>query len=117
MILDTAETGVACQYITSPVEIQYMATIKRKTKQPSGKYVTIYLDRTLYGQFRREASARKSTVGKIIKERLLEKENARLSLYDRVTDLIGQVDGPPDLSTNSKYLHGFGEDLHPSGKE
>ena len=94
-----------------------MPAIKRKTKQPSGKYVTIYLDRALYGQFRREASARKSTVGKIIKERLLEKENAGLSLYDRVRDIIGQVDGPPDLSTNAKYLHGFGEDLRPLGRE
>lgn len=94
-----------------------MPAIKRKTKQPSGKYVTIYLDKALYRQFLREALARKSTVGKIIKERLLEKENARLSLYDRVQHLIGQVDGPPDLSTNPKYLHGFGEDLHPFGKK
>jgi hypothetical protein len=94
-----------------------MRVIKRKAKAPSGKYVTIYLDKTLYGQFRREASARKLTVGKIIKERLLEKENARLSLYDRVKDLIGQVDGPPDLSTNPKYLHGFGEDVRQSGRE
>ena len=94
-----------------------MPAIKRKTKPPSGKYVTIYLDRALYRQFRREASARKSTVGKIIKERLLDKQNARLSLYDRVKDLIGQVDGPPDLSTNPKYLHGFGEDLRQLGRE
>ena len=94
-----------------------MPAIKRKTKQPSGKYVTIYLDKALYGRFRREASARKLTVGKIVKERLLEKENTRLSLYDRVKDLIGQVDGPPDLSTNPKYLHGFGEDLRQLGRE
>jgi hypothetical protein len=94
-----------------------MRVIKRKANAPSGKYVTIYLDKALYGRFRREASARKLTVGKIIKERLLEKENTRLSLYDRVKDLIGQVDGPPDLSTNPKYLHGFGEDVRQSGSE
>ena len=94
-----------------------MAVTKRKTKEPSGKYVTIYLNRTLYRQFLREALARKSTVGKVIKERLLEKEPTKLSIYDRVRHLIGKVDGPPDLSTNPKYLEGFGEDLRPFGAE
>jgi hypothetical protein len=94
-----------------------MAVTKRKTKTLSGKYVTIYLDQALYRQFLREALARKSTVGKIIKERLLEKENAKLSIYDRVKHLIGQVDGPSDLSTNPKYVRGFGEDVRPSGTE
>lgn len=94
-----------------------MPAINRKTKEPSGKYVTIYLDKALYRQFLHEALARKSTVGKIIKERLLEKENAGLSLYDRLEHLIGRVNGPSDLSTNPKYLHGFGEDLHSFGKE
>jgi hypothetical protein len=94
-----------------------MAVTKRKTKEPSGKYVTIYLNRTLYRQFLRKALARKSTVGKVIKERLLEKEPTKLSVYDRVKHLIGQVDGPPDLSTNPKYLEGFGEDLRPFGAE
>jgi hypothetical protein len=39
------------------------------------------------------------------------------SLYDRIKHLIGGVDGPADLSTNPKYLHGFGEDLRPFGTE
>jgi len=39
-----------------------MAVTKRKMKELSGKYVTIYLSRTLYGKFQREALARKSTV-------------------------------------------------------
>jgi hypothetical protein len=90
-----------------------MPVAKRKAKEPSGKYVTIYLNKALYRQFLCEALARKSTVGKIIKERLLEKERAGLSAYDRIKHLIGQVDGPPDLSTNPKYLQEFGEDLRP----
>jgi hypothetical protein len=88
-----------------------MPSAKRKSKEPSGKYVTLYLDKALYRQFSREASARKLTVGKIIKERLLEKEKAGTSMYDRVKHLIGKFDGPPDLSTNPRYLKGFGEDL------
>jgi hypothetical protein len=90
-----------------------MPAIKRKAKEPSGKYVTIYLDRDLYRRFLREALVRKSTVGRIVKERLLEKERARLSIYDRVKHLIGEVDGPPDLSTNPKYLQGLGADRNP----
>jgi len=50
--------------------------------------------------------------GKVIKEKLLEKGNAGLSMYDRVKHLIGEIDGPDDLSTNPKYLPGFGQDLH-----
>ena len=94
-----------------------MPAAKRRTKTPSGKYVTIYLDRALYGQLQDEALARKSTVGKIVKERLLEKRNDKLSLYDRIKHLIGGVDGPADLNTNPKYLHGFGKDLRPFGTE
>jgi len=79
--------------------------------------VTIYLDRALYRQLQGEALARKSTVGKIVKERLLEKRNDKLSTYDRIKHLIGGVDGPPDLSANPKYPHGFGEDLRPFATE
>jgi hypothetical protein len=94
-----------------------MATANRKRKVAAGKYVTIYLDRTLYRQLLEEALARRSTVGKIVKERLLAAERSEVSVYDRVKRLIGQVDGPPDLSTNPKYLQGFGEDERPFDTE
>jgi hypothetical protein len=106
-----------CRYIVPDVEIQYMPTTKRKPKGHSGKYVTIYLDKALYRQFLGEALARKLTVGKVIKERLLEREKERTSVYDRVKHLVGSVDGAPDLSTNPKYLQGFGEDLGPAAKK
>ena len=94
-----------------------MSAPQPKAKQPSGKYVTIYLDAPLYRHYSREAQARKLTVGKIIKERLVEKEKDSLSLYDRVKHLIGNAEGPPDLSTNPKYLKGFGEDIAPSKRK
>lgn len=31
------------------------------------------------------------------------------SCYDLTRDLCGSVEGPPDLSTNRKYLEGFGQ--------
>jgi hypothetical protein len=88
-----------------------MSVPRRNTKKPSGKYVTIYLEGALYRRFFREAVARKLTVGKILKERILRNDEGNLSIYDRVKHLIGEVDGPQDLSTNPKYLKGFGEDL------
>jgi hypothetical protein len=32
----------------------------------------------------------------------------KVSAYDLVKDLCGVFDGPPDLSTNPKYLRGYG---------
>lgn len=31
------------------------------------------------------------------------------SALDMATDLVGAWEGPPDLSTNPKYMEGFGE--------
>ena len=31
------------------------------------------------------------------------------SLLDRARDIVGSYDGSPDLSTNPKYMEGFGE--------
>jgi hypothetical protein len=42
--------------------------------------------------------------------RLVEQAGARAapSMLDRAGDLIGSVEGPPDLSTNETYMEGFG---------
>ncbi len=31
------------------------------------------------------------------------------SFLEGIEDLVGSVEGPPDLSTNPKYMEGFGE--------
>jgi hypothetical protein len=33
---------------------------------------------------------------------------AGMSAYDLAKDLLGCIDGPPDLSTNKAYFEGFG---------
>lgn len=33
-----------------------------------------------------------------------------ISVLDALGDLVGCFEGPPDLSTNPKYMEGFGED-------
>lgn len=42
-------------------------------------------------------------------ERELEREGESGSMLDGIRDLVGCVrGGPPDLSTNKKYMEGFG---------
>lgn len=89
-----------------------MRAIARRKK--AGRNVCIYLDAPLYSYFEREARVRKSTVPKIIKERLAIQP---LSLFDQISDLLADL-GPGsnsgDLSTNSKYMEGFGQDIQPA---
>ncbi len=59
----------------------------------------------------REQHVSKSVVvRKALKEVLLHKRRrAKPSIYDLVKDLAGTIHGPSDLSTNPKYMEGFGE--------
>ncbi len=87
-----------------------MSTISKRKK---GKSVCIYLDSPLYSYFAREAKAKKSTVPKIIKERLAVQP---LTVFDQISDLLsdlGTGSNLGDLSTNPKYMEGFGQDIQP----
>ncbi len=42
-------------------------------------------------------------------EQLSSEEEPFESAYDRAKHLIGSIEGPGDLSTNPKYMEGFGE--------
>jgi predicted DNA-binding protein len=60
------------------------------------------------------AAARKAGKSKsaLLREALEDHLNGApaLSAYDLAKDLLGSVrGGPPDLSTNPKYMEGFGE--------
>ncbi|MBO6575897.1 MAG: hypothetical protein JJ896_10395 [Rhodothermales bacterium] len=35
------------------------------------------------------------------------------TFFEGIEDLIGSVEGPGDLSTNPKYMEGYGEDIDP----
>lgn len=89
-----------------------MKAIAKKRKR--GRSVCIYLDAPLYSYFDREAKVHKSTVPKVIKERLAIQP---VSLFDQISDSLSDL-GPGsklgDLSTNPKYLKGFGKDVQPT---
>lgn len=38
-----------------------------------------------------------------------DEKNTTGSFYDLAKDLAGSIEGPPDLSTNKKYLDGYGK--------
>ena len=54
---------------------------------------------------------RKSELVREAIERLVDEPEQRpqLSVYDLIKDLKGSFRGPKDLSTNPKYMKGFGE--------
>ena len=52
---------------------------------------------------------RKSELVREAIERLVDEKRPRVSAYDLVKDLVGSFRGPKDLSTNPKYMQGFGE--------
>ena len=75
------------------------------------KTLTLRIDGALDRWLADEAKRLGRTKSQIVREALLRQRNGKkpLSLHDRLKDLCGIVKGPPDLSTNPKYMKGFGE--------
>lgn len=78
---------------------------------------TIKLPEPLDAKLTRYAAANGSSASAVLREALatyLAEPKAATrgtkagSFADLARDLAGSVDGPPDLSTNPKYLKGFG---------
>jgi metal-responsive CopG/Arc/MetJ family transcriptional regulator len=70
-------------------------------KLPAG--LSVKLDRTA-----KNSGLSKSEVVRAALEQFLQKEHP-LSALELAGDLVGRVKGPGDLSTNPKYIKGFGE--------
>ncbi|MEI8123444.1 MAG: hypothetical protein WCI20_15565, partial [bacterium] len=72
-----------------------------------GKYVSLYLNGPMHTRLRREAEARKTTIGRLITTKLKEEFPAP-SGFDLLGEIIGTLEGPADLSTNPAHLEGYG---------
>lgn len=59
----------------------------------------------------RRGTSQKAAVMQLVEEAVEDKpfEARKGSFLDGIEDLVGSVEGPPDLSTNPKYMEGFGE--------
>ena len=81
--------------------------------------MTVKLSPTTSARLAAEAKARRVSKSQILREMAEErysssrrKKNKKpfISVYDLVADIVGKgTGGPPDLSTNPKYMEGFGE--------
>ena len=76
--------------------------------------LSIRISKAERSALRAAAKKSKTSQGQIIRQALraygiVPKEGAKPTAYDLVKDLIGKYkDGPGDLSTNPKYMEGFG---------
>lgn len=73
--------------------------------------ITVKLPKPLLQKLEAEARRRRTSASNVLVEafeRTQKDGNGRLSPYERVKDLIGSIEGPGDLSTNPKYMKGYG---------
>ena len=71
--------------------------------------ITIRLSRKESARVARLAKQRKVTKSRLVRDALAALPDAEpRSAYDDWKHVIGIVEGPPDLSTNPKYMKGFG---------
>jgi hypothetical protein len=75
------------------------------------KTLTLRIQDSLDLWLSREANRLGRTKSAIVREALVRANKGRkkVSLHDRMKGVCGIVKGPRDLSTNPKYLEGFGE--------
>ena len=79
------------------------------------KGISIKLPEPMFRTLTRTAEQRGVSVSLLVREAIDAfmargpKKSAKGSFLDVAGDLVGCVDGPPDLATNPKYMEGFGE--------
>lgn len=78
------------------------------------KTISLKLSGELRARLEAEAKRRQISKSKVIRDclsrvLLRSKSGNGLSCYDLAKHLAGSVHGPKDLSTNKKYMRGFGE--------
>ena len=76
------------------------------------KTLSIRIPNSLHLKLSGLARRRNSSKTEITREALeayLQAGEESASLYDLASDLLGSCEGPADLSTNSKYLEGYGK--------
>jgi len=78
------------------------------------KTIAIKLPDDLLARIRDAAMKRGETRSAVMREALQEyfsgkKDQNDLSCLDLAGDLVGSMEGPPDLSTNQAYMNGYGK--------
>jgi predicted DNA-binding protein len=67
------------------------------------------LDSRLSAAARRLKRTKSAVIREVLEEHLNEATSGKgVSCLELAADLVGIIDGPTDLSTNKKYMEGFG---------
>lgn len=76
--------------------------------------VTIKLSAAEHARLKADAARRGTTKSAVLREAYARMAGAPLtgSFYERAKHLIGVASGPGDLSTNPKYMAGYGRSRH-----
>lgn len=80
------------------------------------KTITLKVPEEVDEQIRYQAEREGTSKSSIVREALAaylgndQKQDRPKSVYEGMKHLIGTLDGPRDLSTNPKYMEGFGQD-------
>jgi hypothetical protein len=77
--------------------------------------VTVKLTEELHARLEAEAARLSTTKSAILRDSFVRRTAAAPagSFYERAKHLIGTASGPGDLSTNPKYLEGYGKSRRP----
>ena len=70
-----------------------------------------YLNAKLERLARERGAAKSDVIRDALESYLADGKNGskRISIADLAADLVGSIEGPPDLATNPKYMRGFGK--------
>jgi hypothetical protein len=77
--------------------------------------VTVKMPEALHSRLKAEAARRRTTKSAILREAFAARQSSAPagSFYERAKHLIGAASGPGDLSTNPKYMAGYGKSRRP----
>jgi len=88
-----------------------IATLPELYYRTDMKTLTLRIDEPLNRWLVEQAKRLGRTKSEIVRAALHQQRNGkkRPTLHDRMKDVCGSIKGPRDLSTNPKYMEGFGE--------
>lgn len=77
--------------------------------------VTVKMPKSLHARLEAEAARRATTKSAVLREAFAQQQQGapKGSFYERAKHLIGTATGPGDLSTNPKYMAGYGKSRRP----
>ena len=77
--------------------------------------VTVKMPPALHSRLEAEAARRRTPKSAILREAFAARQAGAPagSFYERAKHLIGAASGPGDLSTNPKYMAGYGKSRRP----